>query len=124
MELTFRAGEPLYTQLRDYLTLAVACGDYGPGQRLPAVRELAAEAGVNPNTVQRALSELERDGLVFSRRTLGRFVTEDTERIEAVRQRIAEEKAKEFLDTMARLDFNRIQTVLLLEKLRGAAEQG
>ncbi len=124
MELTFRAGEPLYTQLRDDLTLAVASGDYGPGQRLPAVRELAAEAGVNPNTVQRALSELERDGLVFSRRTLGRFVTEDTERIEAVRQRIAEEKAKEFLDTMARLDFNRIQTVLLLEKLRGAAEQG
>lgn len=119
MDWTFRDDAPIYTQLYEQLTLAIVSGAYGPGERLPAVRELALDAGVNPNTVQRALSELERSGLVFSQRTAGRFVTEDAQRIEQERLKLAEERAKDFLSAMEKLGYNRIQTVMLLEKMRG-----
>ena len=77
MEWQFRNDSPIYTQLTQRLTQAIVAGEFRPGERLPSVRELAVEAGVNPNTVQRALADLERDGLVFSQRTAGRFVTGD-----------------------------------------------
>ena len=122
MDWTFRTDAPIYTQLYERLTLAIVSGGYAPGERLPAVRELAVEAGVNPNTVQRALSELERCGLVYTQRTAGRFVTEDAERIGREKLRIAEERAKEFLGAMEELGYNRVQTVMLLEKMRGEME--
>ena len=122
MDWTFRTDAPIYTQLYEKLTLAIVSGGYAPGERLPAVRELAVDAGVNPNTVQRALSELERDGLVYTQRTAGRFVTEDAERIGKERLRIAEERARDFLGAMEELGYNRIQTVMLLEKMRGEME--
>jgi len=119
MEWTFRADAPIYTQLCEQLTVAVVSGLFRPGERLPTVRELAVDAGVNPNTVQRALSELERDGLVYSQRTTGRFVTDDAVRIEQERRRLAEERAGDFLAAMEKLGYNRIQTVMLLEKMGG-----
>ncbi len=122
MDWEFRADAPIYTQLYKHLALAIVSGAYSPGERLPAVRELALDAGVNPNTVQRALTELERGGLVYTQRTAGRFVTEDAERIERERQKLAEEEAGGFLTAMERLGYNRIQTVMLLEKMRGERE--
>ncbi len=119
MDWTFRADTPIYTQLYEQLTLAIVSGVYAPGNRLPAVRELALDAGVNPNTVQRALSELERCGLVFAQRTAGRFVTEDAERIERERQRLAEEQARAFLASMEKLGCSYEQILALLEKTRG-----
>jgi len=121
VEWTFREDTPIYTQLCEFLTMAIVSGELQPGQRLTTVRELAADAGVNPNTAQRAVAELERRGLVYSRRTVGRFVTEDAERIESERQALAEEHGRAFLAAMERLGFNRIQTVMLLEKLRAEA---
>ena len=122
MDWTFRTDAPIYTQLCERLTLAIVSGGYAPGERLPAVRELALDAGVNPNTVQRALSELERRGLVYAQRTAGRFVTEDAERIGQEKRRIAEERTKSFLDAMGELGYDRAQTVALLEKMRGERE--
>ena len=119
MDWTFRADAPIYTQLCEHLTLAIVSGAFPPGARLPAVRELALDAGVNPNTVQRALSELERQGLVYSQRTAGRFVTEDAALIAKARERLAEERARAFLGAMEKLGCDRAQTVALLEKLRG-----
>ncbi|MDL2253795.1 GntR family transcriptional regulator [Ruminococcaceae bacterium OttesenSCG-928-I18] len=81
---------PVYTQLVEQMERAVASGVFGPGQRLPGVREMAAEAGVNPNTMQRALQALEQTGLVHAKRTSGRFVTEDRELILTLRKRQAE----------------------------------
>ena len=123
MEWIFRADAPIYTQLCEQLKLASVSGVFGPSERLPAVRELAVDAGVNPNTVQRALSELERDGLVYTQRTTGRFVTEDTERIEQERRKLAEARAKDFLAAMEKLGYDRVQTVVLLEKMRGEWKQ-
>ena len=72
---------PIYAQIIERVQLDIVTGHYAPGSRLPSVRELAAQAAVNPNTMQRALSELEGSGLIYAQRTSGRFVTEDTARI-------------------------------------------
>ena len=69
---------PIYLQLMERIQQDIVSGIYKPGDRLPSVRDLAVEAAVNPNTMQKALSELERSGLVYSQRTSGRFITEDT----------------------------------------------
>ena len=81
MKWDFKSGEPIYQQIMRVLRTQIASGVYPPGCRFPAVRELALEAGVNPNTMQRALAELEREGLLETVRTTGKFVTEDKELI-------------------------------------------
>ena len=103
MEWTFRADLPIYAQLVERIQQAVASGALPPGARLSSVRELAAEAGVNPNTMQRALQELEREGLVYANRTTGRFVTEDIERIRAAKQALAAVQVRSFLEAMEKL---------------------
>ena len=90
MNWTFEGGIPIYLQLMDSFRQAIASGEYQPGDKLPAVRELAMEAGVNPNTMQRALQELEREGLVYSQRTSGRFVTEDREVLTQLRRTLSD----------------------------------
>ena len=77
MEWIFEQGRPIYTQIVEQIRINIANGTYEPGQQLPSVRDLAMEAAVNPNTMQRAFSELERDGLIYTVRTSGRFVTEE-----------------------------------------------
>lgn len=81
---------PIYLQIIDKVKHLIVSGWWPPGQRIPAVRDLAAEFQVNPNTMQRALAELEREGLLFSERTSGRYVTQDESRISAVRKILAE----------------------------------
>ena len=113
MDWNFRNDQPIYSQLTQRLTEAIVSGIYAPGEKLPSVRELAVEAGVNPNTVQRALSELERDGLVFSQRTAGRFVTENE-------NMIADERVGEFLHSMKTLGCTRDEVIALIQ---GAKEE-
>lgn len=100
MEWNIRADRPVYLQLLEQLEAAVASGAYAPGERLPGVRELAAQAGVNPNTMQRALADLEREGLMYTNRTSGRYVTEDKEMIAKIREQIASDRISEFLAGM------------------------
>ena len=71
------ADKPIYAQLVEIIQMQIISGQYRAGDRLPSVRELAAEASVNPNTMQKALAELERNGLIYTQRTSGRMVTED-----------------------------------------------
>ena len=86
MEWNITAGQPVYRQLVEQLELKLISGQYPPGSRIPAVRELAAEAGVNPNTMQRALQELESRGLLQAQRTAGRTVTADELALAALRR--------------------------------------
>ena len=90
----------IWLQLVDVLKFRIVSGQYPAGVKLPSVRELAAEAGVNPNTMQRALAEMEREGLMFTNRTSGRYVTEDREMIGKVREQIAGERITEFCPVM------------------------
>lgn len=97
MEWNFKSGIPIYTQIIDEMTMRIASGSYEPGEKLPSVRDMAMDAGVNPNTMQRALAELERKGLVFSERTSGRFVTKE----DTVLRKLHEELARVYFDEFA-----------------------
>ena len=116
MEWKFRSDLPIYTQLVAQIKEGIVAGAYAPGGRLPTVRELAAEAGVNPNTVQRALQELEREGLVFSQRTAGRFVTEDARIIGEAKQALAAELVRSFREGMGKLGCSREEILAMLKE--------
>lgn len=107
---------PIYSQLVEQIKIGIVFGMFPPGERLPSVRDLATEAGVNPNTMQRAMTELERDGLVYSQRTAGRFVTEDHAVIEAAKRDLAQRHIHAFLAAMLRLGYGREEIISLLEQ--------
>ena len=94
---------PIYLQLMERIQQDIVSGIYKPGDRLPSVRDLAVEAAVNPNTMQKALSELERSGLVYSQRTSGRFITEDTRLLDEMKTSLASEHILQFLEKMKQL---------------------
>ena len=114
MTWSFSPDRPIYLQLQEGLKLAIISGLHPPGDKLPAVRDLALEAAVNPNTVQRALAELERDGLVYAQRTSGRFVTEDTAVIERIKNELAMDLVGAFLKKMAAIGYDAAETAKLI----------
>ncbi len=116
MDWQFGNNAPIYAQLIGQIKRGVVSGVFPPGERLPSVRELAAEAGVNPNTMQRALAELERDGLVCSQRTSGRFVTEDRKMIEEAKRGLAETEIRGFLASMAGLGYKKGEILELINR--------
>lgn len=103
MNWEFSPDRPIYAQVLEQLAAAIVSGRYRPGERLPSVRELAEAAAVNPNTVQRAMAELEQSGLAVGYRTTGRFVTGDEAVIRKMREQMASEKLKAFDRSMERL---------------------
>lgn len=117
----FDAGRPIYYQLCELLTQAIVSGDFSPGERLPGVREMALQYGVNPNTAQRTMAELERQGLVYSERTAGRFVTSDENLIAQIRKEAALAQAANFLKQMKKLGIaqDEIQQLLTEAALGG-----
>ena len=116
MKWQFSSVAPICTQLSEQSQVGIVAGAFPPGERLPSVRDLATEAGVNPNTMQRALAELERDGLVFSQRTAGRFVTEDKTMIERAKRGLAERHIKTFLEAMVQLGYQPEEIMSLLRQ--------
>ena len=114
MPYEFDAARPIYLQLAEVLARKIVSGEKQPGERLPGVRELAAEYGVNPNTAQRTMAELERLGLVRAERTTGRFVTDDCERIAAARRGIAGEEIAGFLKRMHQMGIGKAELMELL----------
>ena len=107
---------PIYLQLMERIQQDIVSGVYSPGDRLPSVRELALEAAVNPNTMQKALSELERSGLVYSQRTSGRFITEDETMLKQLKSQLAEEHIRDFFEKMRQLGFQTEETLALIQK--------
>ena len=106
MSEQFDSSRPIYAQLVERLKARILAGTYPPGGHLDSVRDLAAAAGVNPNTMQRALAQLETEGLVRTERTSGRYVTEDTELIEQLRTEAARKLAEEFLVKMRGIGYS------------------
>lgn len=117
MPWELKSDRPIYAQLVEQIQLMIVSGVYPAGSKLPSVRDLAADAAVNPNTMQRALSQLETDGLLFSQRTSGRFVTEDVERIMQIKNGLAVEVIHEFLSKMNQLGYDAQQTYSLLNNM-------
>ncbi len=109
MDKILNENLPIYMQIMDKIRAAVISGELAPGAKVAAVRELAEDFGVNPNTMQRALSELEREGILISERTSGRFVTEDRSVIDAAREEAAQKVVGDFLQKMKELGFSKEQ---------------
>lgn len=120
MAWTFKDDRPIYSQLVEQIKIKIISGEWELGGRLSSVRELAEQAGVNPNTMQRALAELERDGLVHSKRTSGRFVTEDEDMIKNVREAVAAENIAAFMESMKRLGFTESE---IMDEFKKAVSQ-
>lgn len=116
MEWHIAAGRPVYIQLVEQLERAVVTGVYPPGERVPAVRDLAAQAQVNPNTMQRALAEMESRSLLVTQRTAGRTVTSDTALIAKTRQALAASLAQDFLAQAKALGLTREEILALLQQ--------
>lgn len=112
-----KSDRPIYSQLIEYIELRIVSGAYPAGSKLPSVRDMATEAAVNPNTMQRALSQLENDGLPFSQRTSGRFVTEDVEKIMQVKNALAMELIREFIERMSNLGYDEKQAIAFIQKI-------
>lgn len=122
MSWNLNSERPIYAQIIERITLDIISGIYLPGAKLPSVRDLAQDAGVNPNTMQKALSELERTGLVLSQRTSGRFITEDLTMIEKTKQNLASLQIREFLKKMEHLGFTKETIIQLIEQLKAEEE--
>ena len=118
MDWDFRDDLPIYSQLIQHIRFAIACGELKPGDRLMSVREMAIEAKVNPNTMQRALSELEREGLLYSQRTSGRFVTEDILMIDFQKKKLAREQIEVFFDSMKRIGIDEAEALRLISSYK------
>ena len=113
MDFELQSSRPIWQQLAEQLGRRIVTGVYPPGSRFPTVRDLAAEAGVNPNTMQRALGQLESEGLVITNRTAGRTVTEDVGVLDAMRKRLAGELTEKFFSDMKELGYTRAQAAEL-----------
>ena len=119
MAWKLNSDRPIYAQILERIQMQIVSGVYQPGTKIPSVRELAADAGVNPNTMQKALAELERSGLVMTQRTSGRVVTEDLNMIKETRNQLAGEQVRDFVKRMKDLGFDREDIIDLLRKETG-----
>lgn len=123
MRWNISSDAPVYSQLVEHIKLAIISGDFPLGSKLPSVRELAADAGVNPNTMQRAFAELEREGLVLTQRTSGRSVTNEAGLVETAKRHLASAAIQTFWVSMRRLGFDQSEALQML-KSSGKTEKG
>ena len=119
MDYFFDNERPIYIQIVEKLKAEIVSGRLKQGERLPSVRELAVMARVNPNTMQKALVELENEGLVYTERTNGKFVTENEELIEKVKRELAKEKVNTYLNSMKNIGINFEEAINYLQELGG-----
>lgn len=119
MKFEFDNNIPIYVQLIDQLKRYIISGKIKPGERLPSVRELALMTQVNPNTMQKALAELEELSLVYTERTSGKFVTKDQKLINKYRKEYAKELANKYFSSMGDIGFSKEDTIEYLKELEG-----
>ena len=119
MNYNFDNERPIYVQLVEKIRLDIISGRLKSSERIPSVRELALEARVNPNTMQKALVELEEEGLLYTERTNGKYVTDNKKLIERVKKELAEEKVNSFLEDMKNIGISSDEIVNYLKDLGG-----
>ena len=117
MPWELKSNRPIYTQLIEQIELMIFSGVYPLGSKLPSVRDMAQEAEVNPNTMQRALVKLEEDGLIITHRTSGRSITEDASMVEMAKTKLAQERILEFLETMKLMGFEQKEILTIIDNL-------
>ncbi len=123
MSWDLKSDRPIYSQLVEQIQIKICSGIFAPGSKLPSVRELAQEAAVNPNTMQKALSLLEEDGLLYTNRTSGRFITEDANMIQQAKHNLAQEQISEFLEKMKSLGLSKTETLSIISTMLEEAKK-
>lgn len=119
MDCIFDNERPIYIQLVEKIRIEIVSGKLKQGERLPSVRELALIVRVNPNTMQKALVELENEGLVYTERTNGKFVTNNSELISKIKKELAKEKVEKFLNDMKNIGITHDEAIIYLQELGG-----
>ena len=118
MEFNFEIDRPIYIQLVEQLKSYIILGILEPGSRIPSVREFALQAKVNPNTMQKALMELEEDGLIYTERTNGKFVTENKVLIEEFKNQLATQITSKYIESMKNLGISKQEITKYLEEIK------
>lgn len=119
MKYIFDNERPIYIQLVEIIRIEIISGKFKKGQKLPSVRELALAMKVNPNTMQKALAELENEKLIYTERTNGKYVTEDEKLIEKTKKQLAQEKVNNYLNSMKDIGISYELAVKYLQELGG-----
>ena len=119
IQFKFDNERPIYLQLVEQLRVAIVSGAYAAGSRLPSVRELAVMAKVNPNTMQKALTELESDRLIFTERTNGKFVTNDQRLLDKIKTELASDLVQKYTSDMAKIGITYVDSIKYLKQLGG-----
>ena len=115
MEMTFDNNIPIYIQVLEYMKIYLISGVFKCGERLPSVREFSTTFKVNPNTMQKALAELESMDLIYTERTNGKYVTQNTELIEKLKDEYATALAKSYFQGMKRIGLGKADSIKYLE---------
>lgn len=117
MQWEINTDKPVYLQLVEQIQAGIISGYYKPGDKLPSVRDFAAQATVNPNTMQKAMAELERTGLIYTNRTSGRFITSDEALIKLLKGQSARDEILDFIEKMKQLGFSPEETLALVDEI-------
>ncbi len=123
MSWSLDSDRPIFQQIVEHIQMQILSGKYAPGDKVPSVRDLAMEAAVNPNTMQKALSELERKGLVYTQRTSGRFITEDQEMIGRLKEEKANEAIETFFRCMEQIGYGKREVAAVLSRRSAAVSE-
>lgn len=107
MGFELNSKEPIYLQIVAYMKRQIVSGELKGGERVLSVREYASEIKVNPNTIQRVYSELENEGLIHTQRGIGKFVTEDNEKVNDLREELFNETIEGFIRDSKALGFTK-----------------
>lgn len=121
--MEFQPNMPIYLQIMDDIKLQIVSGRLQPGDKLGSVREQAMQYGVNPNTMQKALSELEWEQLLYTMRTSGRYVTEDQALIDRLREQLAQERIVRFLNELRQLGYSGAEILSVLQQQMEGEDQ-
>lgn len=119
MNFNFSNDRPIYIQLLEQLQVFIVSGKIKTGEKLPSVRDLAFKSKVNPNTVQKALQELENIGLIYTERTNGKFVTKNQKLIDKYKEKFAYDTSAAYLKSMNELGYSKKETINYLRSLKG-----
>lgn len=118
MEITFDNDIPIYIQLLEYIKIYIISGTFKCGEKLPSVRELAINFKVNPNTMQKALTELENIGLIYIERTNGKYVTKDEKVVEKLKDEYALTLAKSYFEGIKKIGFSKADSIKYLREVK------
>ena len=116
--MEYNSSLPIYIQAANSIKRDIVTGKLSPGEKLPSVRDLAVEYTINPNTVSRVYKELEQEGVCFTRRGMGTFVTEDSGKVQQLKEEMAGALIREFLEGMEQLGFSRAEAIRILEETK------